>query len=415
MRSKLSFNPRIMNLKSSPTLEINEQSLKLQQKGKKVFKFGFGQSPFPVPNVMVEELKNKANEKDYLPVQGLFTLRERISQFYQNRFNPDNIIIGPGSKELMFLLQLVLDCDLYLPQASWVSYSPQSEILGKKTIWIDSEVKDDYKLTPEKFEKEIKNGSKKSLVILNYPCNPTGATYSVEELKELTKVFRKYETIVLSDEIYGELHHEGMHNSISEFYPEGTIVSSGISKWLGSGGWRLGFLMIPDGLSEIMERLIPVASETFSCVSAPIQYAAIKGFENDTEIKEYKQNCCKILNQLGKYVHQKLSTVNVETPEPNGGFYLFPDFTKVLRDRFKTSEDMCMDSLEKIGFAMLPGSSFGFEKEILSSRISYVDFDGKLVLEKAKIEEVNDKFIEKYCPNVIEGTEKLINWVKSQK
>ena len=211
---------------------------------------------------------------------------------------------------------------------------------------------------------------------------------------------------------YGELNYEGEHVSISEFYPEGTIISTGISKWLGAGGWRLGFLLFPKELSSILQQMIPVASETYSCVSAPIQYAAIKGYENHQEIIDYKRNSCKILKTLGNFVHQNLESMEVKTPKPKGGFYLFPDFTNVLKQRFKTSDDMCIDALKTIGFAMLPGSSFGFQKEVLTSRISFVDFDGELVLEKAKTEKIDTKFIKNHCPNVIEGTEKLINWLK---
>jgi aspartate aminotransferase len=97
----IKFNPRIVNLKPSPTLEINEKSKILQKQGRKIYKLGFGQSPFPVPNIMVEELKKYSKEKDYLPVQGLFPLREAISNYYSKKFEPQNILIGPGSKEVL--------------------------------------------------------------------------------------------------------------------------------------------------------------------------------------------------------------------------------------------------------------------------------------------------------------------------
>ena len=107
LNSKIKYNSKILNLKPSPTLQINETSLKLQKEGKKIFKFGFGQSPFPVPNIMVEELQKKSKEKDYLPVQGLYTLRQLISNYYSNKFTPENIIIGPGSKEVLFSYFLI--------------------------------------------------------------------------------------------------------------------------------------------------------------------------------------------------------------------------------------------------------------------------------------------------------------------
>jgi aspartate aminotransferase len=99
-QTAIKFNPRIVNLKPSPTLEINEKSKNFQLQGRKIYKFGFGQSPFPVPNIMVEELKKYSKEKDYLPVQGLLPLREAISNYYSKKFEPQNILIGPGSKEV---------------------------------------------------------------------------------------------------------------------------------------------------------------------------------------------------------------------------------------------------------------------------------------------------------------------------
>ena len=117
----------------SPTLNINEISSDLQDQGKTVYKFGFGQSPFPVPEVVVEALKKYANEKAYLPVEGLYSLREAVANYYINQENidilPDNVLIGPGSKELMFILQMVFDCTTIIPSPILVSFESQSIIL----------------------------------------------------------------------------------------------------------------------------------------------------------------------------------------------------------------------------------------------------------------------------------------------
>ena len=126
----------ITDIGKSPTLNINETSARLESQGQTIYKFGFGQSPFPVPVKVVDELKNYAAEKSYLPVEGLYDLREVVAHYYCNEgeisVSPDNVLIGPGSKELMFILQMVLDCTTIIPSPSWVSYEPQSIILKKK-------------------------------------------------------------------------------------------------------------------------------------------------------------------------------------------------------------------------------------------------------------------------------------------
>ena len=131
----------IKNLKHSSTLRINEISNKLQSEGKKIYKFGFGQSPFEVPDDVVSELKNNAHQNKYLSMQGLSELRTAISKYSSTKnsqnYKSENIIVGPGTKELMFLLQLLFDGDILLPAPSWVSYAPQAKIIGRKVYWIN--------------------------------------------------------------------------------------------------------------------------------------------------------------------------------------------------------------------------------------------------------------------------------------
>ena len=129
----------VKNLKPSSTLAINETSRELEKKGKKIFKFGFGQSPFMVPQDVIDELKNNANQNKYLPMQGLSELREAVAKYTSNKKNynykSENVIIGPGSKELMFLLHIIFDGEIILPAPCWVSYAPQA-ILGRNKVQI---------------------------------------------------------------------------------------------------------------------------------------------------------------------------------------------------------------------------------------------------------------------------------------
>ena len=224
----------VKNLKPSSTLKINEISKKLEAEGKKIYKFGFGQSPFKVPDDVVNELKNNAYQNQYLPMQGLSELRTAISKYESSKNNQNykagNIIIGPGTKELMFLLQLLFDGDILLPTPSWVSYAPQSLLGRNKVHWIKTTSEDNWFPTPKEIEKIIfKNKDKNYLLFLNSPNNPSGQICS--NLKEISNIAKKYNILILSDEIYSELSFNENFKSISQFYPEKTIISNGLSKW----------------------------------------------------------------------------------------------------------------------------------------------------------------------------------------
>ena len=404
----------LKDLLPSSTLLINEICKDLKSKGKTVYQFGFGQSPFPVPDSIVQALKNNAHQKDYLPSKGLLELRKSISNFltdkgYKN-LNHENIIIGPGSKELMFLLQIAFDGEIILPVPSWVSYAPQAIIAKNKYHWIQTEKKNNWHISPEHIDKiATQIESKNKLIILNSPNNPSGT--NIHLLKELGEVFTKHNFTVLSDEIYSELYFKDNYKSISHFH-KNTIVSSSLSKWAGAGGWRVGYFAVPNSLIEIFEKLAILGTETFSAVSAPSQFAAITAYSDNHS--KYLNKVKKILHVIAHYVYEKLKQINVEMIEPEGGFYLMPDFTKLLSHKFKSSKLFCKTLLDETGVAVLPGSDFGFSHDKLIFRLSYVDFDGSEFL-KANDEEISEKNLNKYAPKIVEGINQIVNFTLKYK
>jgi len=402
---------KIKNLDLSATLKINEISKKLEQEGKEIIKFGFGQSPFPVPDKVVDELKKNAHQKSYLPILGLDDLRVAISKYESKKknknFSSEQIIIGPGSKELMFLLHVSFDGEIILPAPSWVSYQPQSIIADNKFHWIQTSAENNWYPTAESLEELVlKNKEKNYLLILNSPNNPSGQV--CKNIKEISEIVKKYKIIVLSDEIYSELTFDENYDSISNFCSEQVIVSNGLSKWCGAGGWRLGYFVIPNSLSKLKNSMKVLASETFSAVSAPIQFAAISAFNNDHT--DYVLKSKKILKEIGEYVYNNLKSNNVIMNKPMGGFYLMPEFSN---KKFNTSAEMCTDLLNKKGVAILPGSDFGFSIDKMISRLSYTDFDGKNFMSKINPDTIIDNdLIKKYAPKIVEGTKKLKEWVE---
>ena len=402
----------VKNLKPSSTLAINETSRKLEEQGKEIFKFGFGQSPFKVPKDVVEELKNNAHQNKYLPMQGLSELRDAVAKHTSSKkdysYKSENIIIGPGSKELMFLLHIIFDGEIILPAPSWVSYAPQA-ILGRNKIQILQTKRENNWFPSGKEIEEIilKDKNKNYLLFINSPNNPSGQV--CKNLEEIADVVKKYNLIILSDEIYSDLSFENNFKSISSFCPEKTIVSSGLSKWCGAGGWRLGYFIIPDSLNEIKDMINILASETFSAVSAPIQYAAIKAYENDHS--DYINKSRNILKAVGNYVYENLKSNKVLISSPQGGFYLMPEF---LNKKFNSSSEMCDNILKVTGVALLPGSDFGFEKSRMLARLSFTDFDGQKFMDQVEVGQIIDDItINEFAPKIIEGVDKLKKWSES--
>ena len=402
----------VKNLKPSSTLKINEVSRELENKGEKIFKFGFGQSPFEVPHDIVNELRNNAFQNKYLPMQGLKELREAVAKYTSNKkdykYNSENVIIGPGSKELMFLLQVLFEGDIILSVPSWVSYAPQA-ILGRNKIQsIQTTRENNWFPTSTEIEKVIlKDQNKNYLLFLNSPNNPSGQV--CENLEEISQVAKKHNLIILSDEIYSELSFKEGFKSISNFCPEKTIISTGLSKWCGAGGWRLGYFIIPDTLKNLRDSINVLASETFSSVSAPIQYAAITAYSADHS--KYINDSKNILKAVGNYVYENLKSNKVIINKSQGGFYLMPEFSN---KSFSTSSEMCDNLLKETGVALLPGSDFGFDKKRMLARLSFTDFNGQDFMKNIQGEKkIDNDLILKLAPKVAEGVDKLKKWSES--
>lgn len=418
------LNLNVRGLPTSATLSINEKCNQMIAQGRTIYKLGLGQSPFPVPDRVVEALKENAHQKDYLPVMGLKQLREAVAGYNMRvqRLStmPEDIMVGPGSKELIFILQLVYYGDLIIPTPSWVSYSPQARIIGRHVQWVPTSKENDYRLSPEKLEMICRTDpDRPRVVILNYPSNPTGSTYPIERLKQVARIARKYRVVLVSDEIYGMIHHKGQHISVARYYPEGTIVSGGLSKWCGAGGWRLGTFSFPSGLKWLKEAMATVASETFTATAAPIQYAAVEAFNGGPDIDHYLHHSRRILKFLAKHISGVLHQLNISFPAPQGAFYFFPDFgyysEKLQEKGIFTSVEFCNSLLNETGIAMLPGSDFGRQPEELTCRMAYVNFSGKEALQ-ASMEEYREKpldehFIREFCPGIWNSMEILGNWL----
>lgn len=411
------LDPRLAGLGKSATLEINERSKAMLAEGRSVVSMGLGESPFPPPQAMREALARHAAEKTYQPVQGSPALREAVCSYLARteglQYEADQILVGPGSKELLFHLQMVCDAEVLLPSPSWVSYAPQARILGRSVQWLGSDP-DTPDLSPETLARFCRQQDDKRprLLILNYPNNPTGSTLDETQLRELALAARENSVLILSDEIYSNLHFAGEHQSIARYYPEGTIISNGISKWAGAGGWRLGVFAFPRSLTPILQTMVAVASESYTSVSAPVQYAAVEAFADTPEMDAYLHDCRRVVRSLMRWSWQTLKEAGARVCEPRGGFYLMLHLEHLRgRDGIQSGQELCRHLLETTGVATLPGSVFGRPPDELSLRLACVDFNGTGVLDAVaalpRDAEPDEAFLARHCQPTVDGIRAL--------
>jgi aspartate aminotransferase len=368
--------------KDSPTLAINERVKDLWAEGQDVLHLGFGESRFPVHILLELALQNNSHRKEYLPTHGLPQLRTAVAEFYQHTFHIScaaaQVTIAPGSKLLLYAVQMILDGALLLPLPSWVSYEPQAKMLRKKSFWIKTDPKDGYRLSLDDLKKTWavaqKRGHKHGLLLLNSPNNPSGTMIDVSVLQEIAAYCRQEGIIILSDEIYGMVTFgENKQRSIAEFYPEGTIIFSGVSKNLSLGGWRMGYAIVPKEMPEVTKILGTVASETWSAVAAPIQWALSEVF-NTEGVMDYVNEMATIHGLRSMYLWEGLTQLGVLCAQPQGAFYLFPNFDFLKKQLaalgVTTSDDLAAYLLNTYHIATLPGSAFGCPPTMLSLRLS---------------------------------------------
>ena len=346
---------KFVNIKPSSTLSINELSKKIQTQGKKVFKFGLGQSPFPVPSILVKELQKNAHSKDYLDVSGLYELRDSIAKYHTSKnkfgYNADDVLVGPGSKELLFQCQMVFDGITLLPAPSWVSYAPQANFLGKKILWIQTTAKENWHITANLLEDICKKDKENKLLILNSPNNPSGWTMSNQEQKTILEFARKKGLWIVSDEVYARISFKNNHApSFCEVMEKDdrVIIVNSFSKSWAMTGWRLGWITAPAKLGVQFEKL-----NEYNVAGPPpfIQQAGIAALKEGEAFIHESNN--RYLHALSYFTEWAKAQKRIEFDPPTAAFYAFFK----IRDA-NDSLEMAKDLLKK-GVGLAPGRAFG--------------------------------------------------------
>ena len=326
-----------------------------------VLRLTLGEPDFTTPD-HVKEAAKRAIDQDqsyYTGMSGLLTLRQAASDFvkekYQLDYNPENeILVTIGATEaLSATLTAILEegDKVLLPAPAYPGYEPIVNLVGAEIVEIDT-TDNGFVLTPEMLEKAIlEQGDKLKAVILNYPANPTGITYSREQLEALAVVLRKYEIFVVCDEVYSELTYTGEnHVSLGTMLRDQAIIINGLSKSHAMTGWRLGFIFAPANFSA---QLIKSHQYLVTAANTMAQHAAVEALtagKNDAEPmkKEYIQR--------RDYIIEKMTDLGFEIIKPDGAFYIF---AKIPAGYNQDSFAFLKDFAQKKAVAFIPGAAFG--------------------------------------------------------
>ena len=326
-----------------------------------VLRLTLGEPDFTTPD-HVKEAAKRAIDQDqsyYTGMSGLLTLRQAASDFvkekYQLDYNPENeILVTIGATEaLSATLTAILEegDKVLLPAPAYPGYEPIVNLVGAEIVEIDT-TENGFVLTPEMLEKAIlEQGDKLKAVILNYPANPTGITYSREQLEALAAVLRKYEIFVVCDEVYSELTYTGEnHVSLGTMLRDQAIIINGLSKSHAMTGWRLGFIFAP---ANFTAQLIKSHQYLVTAANTMAQHAAVEAL---TAGKDDAEPMKKEYIQRRDYIIDKMTDLGFEIIKPDGAFYIF---AKIPAGYNQDSFAFLKDFAQKKAVAFIPGAAFG--------------------------------------------------------
>ena len=326
-----------------------------------VLRLTLGEPDFPTPDHIKEAAKAAidANQSHYTGMSGLLELRQAASDLvkekYHLSYNPENeILVTIGATEaLSATLTAILEegDKVLLPAPAYPGYEPIVNLVGAEIVEIDT-TENNFVLIPEMLEQAIlEQGDALKAVILNYPTNPTGVTYSRAQIEALAAVLSKYEVFVVCDEVYSELTYtEQGHVSLAEYLPEQTIVINGLSKSHAMTGWRLGFIFAPAAFTA---QLIKSHQYLVTAANTMAQYAAIEAL---TAGKDDAQSMKTEYIQRRDYIIEKMTELGYQIIKPDGAFYIF---AKIPEGYNQDSFAFLQDFAEKKAVAFIPGAAFG--------------------------------------------------------
>lgn len=380
------LSDRINNLSESATLKMTKLGRELAAKGVNVISLSVGEPDFNTPDHVKEAAKKALDDNftRYSPVPGYPDLRQAIVDKLKREngleYDISQIVVSTGAKQSLSnaILTLVNPGDeVIIPTPYWVSYSEMVTLAEGKSVFIDTTIESDFKITPEELEAAITPKSK--VFMFSSPCNPTGSVYSRDELAALVEVFERHPHIyIISDEIYEYINFVDQHVSIAEFssVKDRVIVINGFSKGFAMTGWRLGYLAASREIAAANDKM---QGQTTSGTCSISQRAGIAAYAGGLESVHVMKEAFARRRQL---VYDLLKEIpGVKTNMPQGAFYFFPDISSFFGKKdpqgqvIKDSADLALYLLHEAHVATVDGGSFGNNNYI---RLSYAASDESL-------------------------------------
>ncbi|MBQ9103495.1 MAG: pyridoxal phosphate-dependent aminotransferase [Clostridia bacterium] len=376
----MSISQRAQLISPSITLEITAKAKKMKAEGISVIGFGAGEPDFNTPDFIIESAKKALDIgfTKYTPASGTPELKKAIcNKFLRDNglsYTPDQIVISSGAKSSLYhTMEALVDCgeEVIIPSPYWLTYPELVKLADGKCVFVQCKKENGYKITAEELENAITDKTK--CLILNSPCNPTGAVYSEKEIRALAKVCEEKGIYVISDEIYEKLIYDGNeHFSIakcSDYMKEHTIIVNGMSKTYSMTGWRIGYIAAPVKLAKAISS---IQSHTTSNANSIAQYASVAALE-DKQGEEFIAKMQGVFDERRKYMIETLNSIKeVSIAVPEGAFYVFVDVSSLYGKSYngqeiKGSLTFADLALQK-GVALIPGVAFGDDNCI---RLSY--------------------------------------------
>jgi len=376
---KFDLSQKGLGISPSVTLSITAKAKAMKNSGINVISFGAGEPDFNTPeNIQNEGIRAiKEGLTRYTPASGITELKEAICKKLYNdnslSYEPKNIVISNGAKHSIYnaLMAIINPGDeVIIPKPYWVSYPELVKLVDGIPVYIDTKEENDFKFNVDDL-KRIKTNKTKAL-ILNSPNNPTGSTYSRQELEKIANWAVENNVFVISDEIYEKLIYDGNEHvsiaSINEKIKDLTIVINGMSKAYAMTGWRIGYAACHEEIAKVMSN---IQSHTTSNPCSIAQYASVEGLLGDQSCIEEMR---KHFEERRNYMYETINSIKgLSCRKPNGAFYIMVNFSKLLGKTIRnytinSSIDFANFLLEEGKVAVVPGIAFGDDRFI---RLSY--------------------------------------------
>lgn len=350
------FNQNLAHIQVSMIRQFDEKVSGIPN----MIKLTLGEPDFDTPGHIKTEGQAaiEQNHTHYPPMAGMTDLREAACFFVKEKYgvsydSQKEVLITVGVTEAIAasLLSVLNPGDrVLLPSPIYSGYEPLIHLAGGIPTVVDTS-DSAFVLTPEKIDAAMEQyGEQVKAVILNYPSNPTGITYSREQVKAIAETLKKYPVFVISDEVYSELTYEGTHVSIAEYIPNQTVLLNGLSKSHAMTGWRVGFLFTKE---ELLKEIIKVHQYLVTSTSSISQKAAVQALVagiNDAQVMK------KAYQERRDFVFKEMSEMGFDIVKPNGAFYIF---AKIPAGYPQSSMGFCVDLAKQQQVALIPGLAFG--------------------------------------------------------